>query len=166
MWGWNCYMAWIVLLVIPKRGKKISLQNVNSPITNYLWTLQLLRLCRFRSPNGDHDDVIKWNVFSRYWPFVPGIHRSPVKSQHKGQWRGTLMFSLICALNKQSCGWCFETPSCSFWRHCNVNGVLLHQTYSIISSHQYFDKHAKLACIQRDMLTFSLPFSKIHHHAP
>ena len=25
-----------------------------------------------------------------------GIHRSPVNSPHKGQWRGALMFSLIC----------------------------------------------------------------------
>ena len=25
------------------------------------------------------------------------IHRSPVNSPHKGQWRGALMFSLICA---------------------------------------------------------------------
>ena len=24
-----------------------------------------------------HDDVIKWKHFSRYWPFVLGIHRSP-----------------------------------------------------------------------------------------
>ena len=30
-----------------------------------------------------------------YWPFVRGIHRSPVNS-HTGQWRGALMFSLIC----------------------------------------------------------------------
>ena len=45
----------------------------------------------------EHDDVIKWKHFPRYWPFVPGIHRSPVNSPHKGQWRGTLMFSLICA---------------------------------------------------------------------
>ena len=28
--------------------------------------------------------------------FVWGIHRSPVNSPHKGQWRGALMFSLIC----------------------------------------------------------------------
>ena len=34
--------------------------------------------------------------FPRYWPFVRGIHRPPVNSQHKGQWRGALMFSLIC----------------------------------------------------------------------
>ena len=45
----------------------------------------------------DHDDVIKWKHFPCYWPFVRGIHRSPVNSPHKGQWRGALMFSLICA---------------------------------------------------------------------
>ena len=43
-----------------------------------------------------HDDVIKWKHFPRYWPFVRGIHRSPVNSPHKGRWRGALMFSLIC----------------------------------------------------------------------
>ena len=42
-----------------------------------------------------HDDVIKWKHFPRYWPFVRGIHRSPVNSPHKGQWRGALMCSLI-----------------------------------------------------------------------
>ena len=44
-----------------------------------------------------HDDVIKWKHFPRYWPFVRGIHRGPVNSPQKGQWRGALMFSLICA---------------------------------------------------------------------
>ena len=44
-----------------------------------------------------HHDVIKWKYFPRYWPFVTGIHRSPVDSPHKGQWRGDLVFSLICA---------------------------------------------------------------------
>ena len=42
-----------------------------------------------------HDDVVKWIHFPRYWPFVRGIHRWPVNSPHKGQWRGALMFSLI-----------------------------------------------------------------------
>ena len=41
-----------------------------------------------------HDDVIGWKQFPRYWPFVRGIHRSPVTSPHKGQWRGDFMFSL------------------------------------------------------------------------
>ena len=44
-----------------------------------------------------HDGVIKWKHFPRYWPFVRGIHRHPLNSPHKGQWRGALMFSLICA---------------------------------------------------------------------
>ena len=48
----------------------------------------LLSLC--------HDDVIKWKHFPRNWTFVRGIHRSPVNSPHKGQWRGALMFTLIC----------------------------------------------------------------------
>ena len=43
-----------------------------------------------------NDDVIKWKHFPCYWPFVWGIYRSPVNSSHKGQWRGALMFSLIC----------------------------------------------------------------------
>ena len=38
-----------------------------------------------------YDDVIKWKHFPRNWLFVRGIHRSPVNSQHKGQWRGALM---------------------------------------------------------------------------
>ena len=48
-----------------------------------------------------HDDVIKWKHFPRYWSFVRVIHRSPVNSPLKGQWRGALMFSLICVWN----GW-------------------------------------------------------------
>ena len=46
--------------------------------------------------NPSNNDVINWKYFPRYWPFVRGIHRSPVNSPHKGQWRGTLMFSMIC----------------------------------------------------------------------
>ena len=57
-------------------------------------------LCQWRAWSGGnttiHDDVIKWKHFPRYWPFVRGAHRSPVNSPHKGQWRGALMFSLIC----------------------------------------------------------------------
>ena len=44
-----------------------------------------------------HDDVIKWKHIPRHWPFVRGIHWWPVNSPHKGQWCGTLMFSLICS---------------------------------------------------------------------
>ena len=61
-------------------------------LTNiYLMTNKLLRKYPWK-----HDDVIKWKHFPCYWPFVRGIHRSPVNSPYKGQWRGALMFSLIC----------------------------------------------------------------------
>ena len=43
------------------------------------------------------DDVIKWKHFPRNWPFVRGIYRSPMNFPHEGQWRGALMFYLICA---------------------------------------------------------------------
>ena len=48
----------------------------------------MLMHCRKVSFEHIHDDVIKWKHFPRYWPFVWGIHRSPVNSLHKGQWRG------------------------------------------------------------------------------
>ena len=70
-----------------------------------------------------HDDVIKWKHFRVTGPLCG----ESVKSLHKGQRRGALMFSLICALNmlnkrlsKQSWGWWFETSMHSLWRHCNA----------------------------------------------
>ena len=35
-------------------------------------------------------------TFSELLVIYAVIHRSPVNSTHKGQWRGALMFSLIC----------------------------------------------------------------------
>ena len=52
-----------------------------------------------------YDDVIKWKHFPRCWQFVRGIHRSPVNSPHKGQWRRTWCFfdlRLNKRLSKQS----------------------------------------------------------------
>ena len=57
-------------------------------ITSQLWAVSIM-------PNDGpvtHDDVIKWKHFPHYWPIVQGIHRSPVNSPHKGQWRGPLVF--------------------------------------------------------------------------
>ena len=55
--------------------------------------------CTFLVPENSwaHDDIIKWKLFPRYWPFVRGIQRSLGNSPHKGQWCGALMSSLICA---------------------------------------------------------------------
>ena len=48
-----------------------------------------------------HDDVIKWKHFPRYWPFVRGIHRSPVTRSFD------VFFDLRLnkRLSKQSQGW-------------------------------------------------------------
>ena len=64
--------------------------NINHASKGGMWKLE---------QNGwqlPHDDVIKWKHFPRYWPFVRGIYRPPVNSPHKGQWRGALIFSMIC----------------------------------------------------------------------
>ena len=58
-----------------------------------LWSvfIQLILLILFdmmTSSNG--------NIFRITGHLCRGIHRSPVNSPHKGQWRGALMFSLIC----------------------------------------------------------------------
>ena len=77
-------------------------------VTNYLSVTQI------RAFGTKHDDVIKWKHFPRYWPFVLGIPRSPVNSPHKGQWRGALMFSLICAWIN---GWVNTREAGDFIRH-------------------------------------------------
>ena len=61
-----------------------------------------------------HDDVIKWKHFPRYWPYVWGIHRSQVNSPHQDQWRGALMFSLICAWIN---GWVNNSEAGDLRRH-------------------------------------------------
>ena len=88
----------------------------------------------------NHDDVIKWKHFSRYWPFVRRIHRSPVNSPCKGQWRGSLMFSLICVwLN----GWVNNREAGDLRRyraHCDVT-VMSWSTGSIHLRNVTFWRH-------------------------
>ena len=62
-------------------------------------------------------------TFSALLVFVRGLHRSPVDSTHKGQWRGALMFSWVwpeqTVEQTLETLWWLETPSRSLWRHCN-----------------------------------------------
>ena len=71
-----------------------------------------------------HDDVFKWKHFPRYWPFVRGIHRSPVPSQRPVTQSFYVFLDLRLApeqtVRKQSRRRLFETPSCSLWRHWNA----------------------------------------------
>ena len=62
--------------------------------------------------------VILWRhlmePFPRCWPFVKGIHWSPVDSPHEDQWRGALMFSLICVWTN---GWANNRDANGLRRH-------------------------------------------------
>ena len=101
-----CYLPSIVLHKGLDPAMLISMKSVIMNIhSNFSYFDRMLKIPRvsqrwtprWRPILNKHDDVIKWKHFPRYWPFVRGIHRSVVNSQHKGQWRGTLMFSSICA---------------------------------------------------------------------
>ena len=84
--------------------------------------------------NSTHDDVIKWKYFPRYWPFVRGIDWSPVNSPHKGQWRGALLFSFICAYIS---GWVNNREAGDLRRHranCDVNVMPISYGWLINSS--------------------------------
>ena len=78
-----------------------------------------------------HDDIIKWKHFPLYWSFVQGIHQSPVNSPHKGQWRGALMFSFICAgIN----GWVNNGEAGDLGRHRAHFDVIIMFTVNILQS--------------------------------
>ena len=72
------------------------------------------------SPVGWHNVFV--HGYPLHWPFVRGIHRTPVDSPHKGHWRGASCFLWSTPeqrLSKQSWRRWFETPSRSLWGHCN-----------------------------------------------
>ena len=78
-----------------------------------------------------HDDVIAWKYFPRYWPFVRGFHRPLVDSSHKGQWRGALMFSLICARTND---WLNNAEVGDLRRHhthYDVTVIILHKSNAV-----------------------------------
>ena len=90
-----------------------------------------------------HDDVIKWKHFPRYWPFVREIHRSPVNSPHKGQWRGALMFSLICVWIN---GWVNNREAGDLRRyraHCDVN-VMYVRTWPQLAQRHLRQRRSKI----------------------
>ena len=93
-----------------------------------------------------HDDVIKWKHFPRNWPFVRGIHRSPVNGL-PAQRPMTRSFNVFFDLrlnkrvSKQSWGWWFETLPCPLWRHCNELGGIPFAVYSQRNRHRLIQFH-------------------------
>ena len=121
-----------------------------------------------------HDDVIKWKHFPRNWPFVRGIHRSPVNSPHKGQWRGAFMFSLICVwingwVNNREAGdlrhyrihydvtvmwWCYDiTPSSSHRRPITgtFKRIFMNENKKVMKT-RYIFIHTSLNVVLNDLI--------------
>ena len=106
------YDIHLISMVYIPEFSSISMRSTRIPWYTFYDKRLIIHMCRPTSSRSNcvtntegwtkcmsfhHDDVIKWKHFPRYWPFVRGIHRSPVNSPHKGQWRGALIFTLICA---------------------------------------------------------------------
>ena len=90
--------------------------NAFKKTNNCGWPKQAIRttVSHEKALHVNHDDVIKWKHFPRYWAFVRGIQRFPVNSPHKGQWRGALMFPLICTWTN---GWANSRDASDLRRH-------------------------------------------------
>ena len=95
----TAYIPWNRELIIVKKYREYS--SLENTIASYFVSMLHLFIMSKNilviMEKCTHDDVIKWKHFPRYWPFVQGIHRSPVNSLHKGQWHRALVFYLICA---------------------------------------------------------------------
>ena len=99
-------------------------------VMKYLWFPKLyawFKLCCRPWMVAYHDDVIKWKYFAHYWPFMRGIHRSPVNFPHRGQWRGALIPSLICAWTNSSAN---NGDAGDLKRHRSHYDVIVMYTYS------------------------------------
>ena len=93
--------------------------------------------------------MIKLEYFPRHWPFVRGIHWSPANSPHKGQWRGALVFPLICTwktgtLNSRVAGDLRLHRS-----HYNV--TVMNADFYVFSMNQVLNKPVVLPLISEDI---------------
>ena len=103
-----------------------------------------------------HDDVIKWKHFPRYWPFVREIN--PVAADfpaHKGQWRGALVFSFICAWIN---GWVNNGEAGDLRRHrANYDVIVISCSYYMNITGNPTNCSATYPCLQqRKFITCSL----------
>ena len=102
--------------------------------------------CRFAAAGRPWPITYPWwrhhmETFSVLLAIARGIHQPPVNSLHKGQWRWTLMFSIICAWRN---GWVnyreagdlrriapiMTSRTCNYWTR---SGPVLHVTYGASS---------------------------------
>ena len=75
------------------------------------------------------------NIFHVSSLFVRGIHRSLVNSPHKGQWRGSLIFSLICV---------WANPSANHRDAADLRGHRAHYDVTIMQDNHMAISHHRI----------------------
>ena len=113
----------------------------NGLAPGFIW-VSIRKDADYIAPRDLFQDFVTWMIvyalikskhFPRHWPFVRGIHRSPVDSPHKGQWRGAFMLSLICAWTN---AWANNRDAGDLRRHHAHYGVTVMNT----NWSQYFSR--------------------------
>ena len=80
------------LLFETNRGNSKNISEIKLCTTFLVNTISIDEVKYLLFDDYLHDDGIKWKHFP--WPFVRGIHRSPMDYSHEGQWREALNFTL------------------------------------------------------------------------
>ena len=125
--------------------------------------------CNFQFYDTSNDDVIKWKHFPRYWPFVRGIHRSPVFSLNKGQWRRALMFPFVCswtywANNRDAVDLRGHRP---LWPYCNAtwsSPIRKCMTWNQSDMAESWVKISKQYSVSRRCSRYLLSFTVKYHY--
>ena len=155
----NFWSNWIGKCAL--RAKRLIMWLLSVRASIYLvFVFKLFFL--LESYRKSHDDVINWKNVPCYWSFVRGIHRSPVNSPHKGQWRGALMFSLICAWIN---GWVNNGEACHFRHHGAHYDVIVMIMVKCFFSQQNDVAFCDVGFRQSDFVLLSFQIKQlIHEH--
>ena len=113
--------------------EKILCKICDAIYTTKLLSMQLVHISHhmlhYSTPHAlpnvvqNHDDVIKWKNFPRYWPLCgefTGPGEFPAQRPVTRSFDVFFDLGLNKRLSKQPRVWWFETPSWSLWRQCNA----------------------------------------------
>ena len=95
-----------------------------------------------------------------------GIHRSPLTSPHKGQWRVALMFSLVCARIN---GWVNNREAGNLRRHCTHYDVTVMDAFNTRQSIDYYCNPLRCQqyispCLQANRLNSTLLTQEVTYY--
>ena len=98
-WRYHGFLDFDIRLT-RNQTQPISPSINNTATTTNVMEMSAIALCALLE--GNMMTSSNGNMFRVTGPFARGIHRSPVNSPHKGQWRGALMVFFYLHLNKGS----------------------------------------------------------------